>query len=63
MCFSAILEDWKYSWLLLILKILRTVVMQVVLINECKSCAISNQCTVFIFKNKSQTGYDKNIAK
>ena len=39
--------------------------MQMVFINECKSCEISNQmfCNVFIFENKKETGYDKDIAK
>ena len=34
--------------------------MQVVFINQCKSCEISNQvfCNVFIFENKKETGYD-----
>ena len=38
--------------------------MQVVFINERKSCKIlSNvsQCNIFIFKNKKQTGYGINI--
>ena len=36
-----------------------------VFINEWKSCEISNQMfyNVFIFKNKKETGYDKDIAK
>ena len=41
--------------------------MQVVFINECKSCEISNQIffnAMFSFsKAKKQTGYDINIAK
>ena len=37
-----------------------------VLINECKSCEISNQMffnVIFHFQKKRQTGYDINIAK
>ena len=39
--------------------------MEMVFINECKSCEISNQMffNVFIFEDKRQTGYDINIAK
>ena len=48
--------------------ILRSTLMQVVFINEYKSCQISIlknvfQCNVFIFENKRRTGYDINIAK
>ena len=33
--------------------------MQVVFVNECKTCEISNQCFVmFSFSRKKETGYD-----
>ena len=41
--------------------------MQVMFINQCKSCENSNQMffnvMFFIFGNKRRTGYDINIAK
>ena len=46
---------------------LRSGVMQVVFINDCKSCETINQnifqCNVFITENKRRTGYDINISK
>ena len=37
--------------------------MQVVFLNECKSCEIMNEIflNVFIFENKRQTGYDISV--